>query len=79
MKVIRTDYHPEPTYETRHGLYIEYSGDNDTQINEAIEWGLETLGYLPPHGRIWNFGRSDTGYFWFKTEEDQMLFLLRWA
>lgn len=40
---------------------------------EQIRWLLEILG---PIGDKWEYHRSEV---WFKTEEDRIMFLLRWT
>ena len=49
--------------------------------NDMLAWCVETLGPSPSDG-IWTPGApwyANNSKFWFRKEEDKMLFLLRWS
>ena len=73
------ELHDDSTVEYPYGVYVESIDAINSPMHEfyaAFYWCKDNFGYEPSSMRFWS---NNCTYFWFETEEERNLFVLRWS
>ena len=67
-------------YYTIYPVMLEWRQSNSDIWNSMVEWCVNTFGPTSKNG-VWELGGRwyvNNTRFWFRDEQDQLLFVLRW-